>query len=215
MKRWLWNYISEYIFGEMISKNHCNMNRRVIVMQKPRIVFPKFWPFQTNWFMQITQNFQIVFLDDSAARWMVIILSHTTIVEENCKQNLNFRATFARFMWFTFGSHLTRYSLDWSVDWSVQNIFYSRIEWSSWNIYAISKVSICQSTIYKHHILDLLDVLFINSIPVAKLNASSLLNKFGHRENRKIKVSLFIKTSVTFYQINIHWHEIWHRCQKS
>ena len=38
---WLWNDM-RWVFGEMVTKNECSVRRRIIVMQKPRVVCLKY-----------------------------------------------------------------------------------------------------------------------------------------------------------------------------
>ena len=64
-----------WVFGEIVTKNECSVRRRIIVVQKPRVVFPQIRPLETNSFTKTTHNAQIIFLVDSLAE---IIVSQTS-----------------------------------------------------------------------------------------------------------------------------------------
>ena len=74
----------------MVTKNECSVRQRIIVVLKPRVVFPQIRPLEANSFTQTTHNAQIIFLVDSLAGRKEFIMHHTTIIEENCQHDPDF-----------------------------------------------------------------------------------------------------------------------------
>ena len=87
------------VFGEKHTKNQSSMRRCIIMVRNPC-----FLSLCANIFTQVTHNAWIIVLLDSLASWKVFVMYNTTIIEENCQHQLDFRTTLARSFWF--GPHL-------------------------------------------------------------------------------------------------------------
>ena len=86
---WLWNEM-RLVFSEKVTKNECSVRQRIIVVQKPTVVFPQIRPLETNSFTQTTHNVQIIFFVDKLAGRKEFIMHHTTIIEKTVNMTLIF-----------------------------------------------------------------------------------------------------------------------------